>query len=128
MQSQKYFANTITSPPGKVFLWLFFAVFLSGCALKNLSPEIVEGGVRFSIKAPDAKRVAIAGSFNRWDTAKDALSGPDGDGVWSITLPLKDGRYEYLFLIDGEKWLPDPSVPSVNDEFGGRNSVIYIRR
>ena len=107
---------------------LFIVIFLYGCSPQYLKPTIVEGGVRFYVKSPDAKKVAIVGSFNQWDKDKDALSGPDGDGIWSITLPLKDGRYEYLFLIDGEKWMLDPSVPSVEDGMGGRNSVVYIKK
>lgn len=107
---------------------LFIVIFLYGCSPQYLKPTIVEGGVRFSIRALEAKRVAIVGSFNQWDKDKDALPGPDADGIWSITLPLKDGRYEYLFLIGGGKWMLDPSVPSVDDGFGGKNSVIHIKR
>lgn len=81
----------------------------------------------FSVKAQNAKRVALAGSFNQWDADKDLLSGPDQNGVWSIFIPLTDGRYEYLFLIDEAQWLLDPYGPSVEDGLGGRNSVISIK-
>lgn len=102
---------------------------LSACStLSRSGTTVSEVGVTFRIKYPGAKKVTIAGSFNQWDTEKDALSGPDADGIWSITILLPGGRYEYLFLINGEKWLPDPSVSSVDDGFGGRNSVIYISR
>ena len=104
-------------------------LYLSACStLQHLGPTVSEDGVVFRLKYPEARQVAIVGSFNHWDKEKDALSGPDADGVWSITLPMKDGRYEYLFLINGEKWLLDPAVPSVDDGLGGRNSVIHIRK
>ncbi len=101
---------------------------LYGCVTQNLAPAIVKDGVRFSIKALKAKKVVIAGDFNQWDTDRNVLSGPDSDGVWHITLPLTGGRYEYLFFINNKKWVLDPTVPSVNDGLGARNSIIFIRK
>jgi len=102
---------------------------LSACStLARSGTTISEVGVTFRIKYQGAKKITIAGSFNQWNTEKDALSDHDADGIWSITILLPRGRYEYLFLIDGQKWLPDPSVSSMDDGFGGRNSVIYISR
>lgn len=103
-------------------------LFFTGCAAVHQGPEPVDGGVRFSLHAPAAKSVAISGSFNRWDTTKDLLAGPDSRGGWSIVLPLPEGRHEYLFIINGETWLVDPAVPSVDDGLGGRNSVIVIKK
>jgi 1,4-alpha-glucan branching enzyme len=114
---------------GLICVLLIFAVSaLSGCSLKYKGPRITEEGVMFRMKAPDAERVAIAGSFNQWETDKDMLSGPDKNGVWSIFIPLTDGRYEYLFIVDGTHWLLDPAAPSAGDGLGGRNSVISIQR
>jgi len=111
------------------FAVLIALLSLSACSpLQHSGPTVTEDGVAFRLKYPEAKRVAIIGSFNQWDKDKDALFGPDADGIWSITLPLKDGRYEYLFLVDGGKWMLDSSVPSVDDRFGGKNSVIHIKR
>ncbi len=101
-------------------------LFFAGCAAERRGPALVDGGVRFSLHAPQARSVAIAGSFNRWDAKKDMLAGPDSHGDWSVALSLPEGRYEYLFIIDGETWMPDPAVPSVDDGIGGRNSVVVI--
>ncbi|MBI4848278.1 MAG: hypothetical protein HY808_06845 [Nitrospirae bacterium] len=103
-------------------------ILLYGCSIKSVGPKILEGGVRFSVKLQNTKHVAIAGSFNQWDPDKDVLTDTDGDGIWSITLPLADGRYEYIFLVDGEQWLLDPESPFTDDGLGGRNSVISIKR
>jgi hypothetical protein len=36
------------------------------------------------------------------------------------------GRHEYLFVVDGQ-WLPDPKAKeSVQNPFGGRNSVLVV--
>ena len=109
-----------------VVLFILFSLSLTGCGPRRLGPEARLEGVYFPFYAPEAKSIAIAGSFNQWDYRKDTLIGPDKHGVWSITLPLPAGRYEYLFVINGEKWELDPGAPPVDDGLGGRNSVVVI--
>ena len=108
--------------------FLLSIIFSYGCSVKYLGPHADEGGVRFSIKSADAKKVAIGGSFNQWNVEQNLLAGPDNEGIWTIILPLEEGRYEYLFIIDGEKWVLDPEVPFVDDGLGGRNSVFVVRK
>jgi 1,4-alpha-glucan branching enzyme len=108
-----------------VLLLVVFLLSIAGCAQKRLGPEITKDGILFTFYAPTAKSVAISGSFNAWDIQKDRLSGPDKNGVWSGVITLREGRYEYLFIVDGT-WQPDPSVPAVDDGFGGKNSVLFV--
>jgi len=108
------------------FSCLLTIFFLLGCSAKYAGPQVVKGGVRFSVKAQDAKNVTIAGSFNRWDIEKDALAGPDEAGLWRITIPLGEGRHEYLFVIDGKEWLLDPHSPFADDGLGGKNSLVFV--
>ena len=83
--------------------------------------------VRFVLKAPEAKRVHLAGDFNDWSVEATPLADPDGDGFWSVLLPLKPGRYQYKFLLDGERWIVEPDAPAYQqDGFGGRNSLLVI--
>jgi 1,4-alpha-glucan branching enzyme len=111
-----------------VLLLVVFLLSIAGCAPKRLGPEITTDGILFTFYAPSAKSVAISGSFNAWDIHKDRMSGPDNKGVWSDVIPLREGRYEYLFIVDGKDWQPDPSIPSVDDGFGGKNSVVVIEK
>ncbi len=91
------------------------------------APERIEGGVRFSLHNPKAQRVTIAGDFNGWSSSADPLFDREGNGVWTIVLPLQPGRYEYKFIVDGKKWIPDPKNPErVKDGFGGFNSVVTV--
>ncbi len=113
---------------GFFVLLMLAGILISGCSLKYAGPERVKDGVRFALESKNAKRVAIVGSFNQWDPEKDVLSGPDSDGMWEITIPIPEGRYEYLFLINGEKWVLDPTVLFVDDGLGGKNSVVSIKR
>ncbi len=119
-----FFERLLLWPAAFSFLLMIF--FFLGCSAKYAGPQVVEGGVRFSVKAQDAKNVTIAGSFNRWDIEKDSFAGPDEAGIWRITIPLGEGRHEYLFVIDGKKWLLDPHSPFTDDGLGGKNSVVSV--
>jgi hypothetical protein len=82
--------------------------------------------VRFDLTAPDAREVAVAGTFNGWRPESMRMARGAG-GVWSITLPLPIGEHRYQFVVDGQRWEPDPAAPAiVDDGFGGRNSVIVV--
>jgi 1,4-alpha-glucan branching enzyme len=74
---------------------------------------------------PEAKRVCVAGSFNNWKPENTPLS-PAGNGRWVGGLSVAPGRYEYLFVVDGQ-WLPDPNAKEVvQNPYGGKNSVMIV--
>ncbi len=82
--------------------------------------------VRFVIQQPGAQRVSLVGDFNGWRPDAMPLDpSPDGS-IWSVTLPLPAGRYEYAFVVDGERWIADPAASRVRDEFGGETSVLRL--
>jgi DNA-binding transcriptional MerR regulator len=90
---------------------------------------ICSAEVQFSLKISDGKAhtVAIAGDFNGWNPQANILEDPEGDGIWTGTLKLEPGRYEYMFVLDGEKWFPDPNaLRYVKDGFGNRNAILEI--
>jgi 1,4-alpha-glucan branching enzyme len=79
----------------------------------------------FSLSAPQAKSVFLAGNFNQWNLSAHPLK-QDKKGVWKISLPLGPGRYEYRFLVDGE-WHNDPNCPSlVENPFGTLNCLRMV--
>lgn len=82
--------------------------------------------VQFMLVAPDARTVAVVGDFNDWDPSATPLRAADA-GVWTITVPLTAGRHQYVFMVDGNRWTPDPAAPrAVEDDFGMPNSVITV--
>jgi len=92
-------------------------------------PSICSAEVQFSLKINNSKAhtVAIAGDFNGWSPQENLLEDPDGDGIWTATLNLQPGRYEYMFVLDGEKWFPDPNaLRYVKDGFGNKNAILEI--
>ena len=85
----------------------------------------VETPVEFSLKQPQARSVAVAGSFNDWDGNRTPLS-LDSAGTWKATVWLPAGRYEYRFVVDGQ-WISDPGArESVRNAFGSINSVLVV--
>jgi len=74
---------------------------------------------------PGAKTVYVAGSFNEWKPEKAPLV-QKSNGLWVGDLALPPGRHEYLFVVDGQ-WIPDPKAnETVQNPFGGRNSVLTV--
>lgn len=72
-----------------------------------------------------AHQVCVAGSFNEWKPEKTPLVQA-GNGRWVGNLNVKPGRYEYLFVVDGQ-WVQDPNArESVQNPYGGQNSVLVV--
>ncbi len=74
-----------------------------------------------------ADRVSVAGDFNNWSKDAHPLKR-DADGGWRATVALSEGIHHYKFVVDGEKWVPDPKADaSLNegDNFGGVNSGVF---
>jgi 1,4-alpha-glucan branching enzyme len=81
--------------------------------------------VRFTLRAPGARRVAIVGDFNRWDPAATPLAA--AAGRWEVEVPLTPGRHAYAFVVDGRRWVLDPAAPSERDpDFGREHSVTVV--
>lgn len=82
--------------------------------------------VTLSLHAPDATTVHVAGSWNDWTPTMTSLTrGQDGTFVTMIALPR--GVHEYMFVIDGERWVTDPAAAMTRDDgFGGRNGVLRV--
>ncbi|OCR21582.1 glycogen branching protein [Pseudomonas syringae] len=68
-----------------------------GAQVKN-----VDGidGVRFSVWAPNARRVSVVGGFNNWDGRRHTMRLRHPTGVWEVFVPrLKPGEvYKYEIL------------------------------
>ncbi|MEA3409621.1 MAG: glycogen-binding domain-containing protein [Candidatus Eisenbacteria bacterium] len=99
-------------------------------------PSEVEEGIMFRFHAPSARLVTLAGDFNNWggtqgggryDPSINPMSDPDGDGTWTLVVPLPPGRYQYKFVLDGGvRWEQDPSNPDKAMEGGFENSLVVV--
>lgn len=91
------------------------------------APAGESNALRFSLYAPQAASVALVGDFNGWGSMAELSLKPAGKGMWSVDIPLPSGRYQYAFLVDGQRWVTDPRAEQhVSDDFGRQNAVVTI--
>ena len=117
------------------FAWgIVFCLLSSLATMWGTGSFINAGGapeevwVRFAVQAQEARQVALVGDFNSWGAREIRLHNTGGRGVWHALLPLRPGVYQYMFVVDGEKWIPDPMGSGmVDDGFGRQNSLIKVR-
>ena len=87
-----------------------------------------EGVAQFVGRFPGARSVHVVGSFNDWGPASLPLEDRDHDGVWRAAVVLPEGTHEYMFVVDGERWVVDPLAGRfVADGFGRENSLLIVR-
>ena len=93
-------------------------------AVTRFSAEASRTGVvTFRVNAPGARLVEVAGDFTNWSpTALESASG----GLWTVTLPIKQGKYQMNLRLDGGKWLVPPGLLPMLDEFGGSVGLLVV--
>jgi len=91
--------------------------------VKQFGEEVI-----FSARFEAAKRVLIAGDFNNWMPESTPMVKNGGaPGKWTMSLPLRPGRYRYRFMVDGE-WVTDPNNKYVEaNQFGELNNIVEVK-
>ncbi len=98
-----------------------------GLGRMELPAEARQVTFHFELHAPGADQVELLGTFNHWRPGDIVLNGPDASGHWTAEVALPPGRHEYIFLVDGERWLADPKAATHRpDGFGRVNTVIKV--
>lgn len=82
--------------------------------------------VHFRLDAADARTVQLAADFTGWEPRYDLTEAVPG--VWTVIVPVTSGVHQYAFVVNGERWVPDPLAPAVDDGFGGTNSRLDVVR
>jgi 1,4-alpha-glucan branching enzyme len=57
-------------------------------------------GVRFSVWAPNARRVSVAGDFNGWNRTAHALQPVESSGIWEGFVPGLERGAVYKYFIE----------------------------
>ena len=94
------------------------------------TPGVAQGIANFVGHFPGARSVEVVGSFNDWNRGVLHLIDDDGNGIWHAKAVLPTGPHEYMFVVDGERWVSDPLAGRyVDDGFGAgqQNSVLIVR-
>jgi hypothetical protein len=95
-----------------VFLWL------PGGREKQISH-------RFVIYQPEARSVAVTGTFTDWRAAPMERAGQSG--YWEVVLDIPAGEHRFSYILDGSQQMPDPTIPIREpDDFGGVNSILNV--
>ena len=80
---------------------------------------------QFTYYQKGLKSVNLVGQFNDWDADSTALTEVS-EGVWTVTLRLRPGVYEYQFMLNGAQRVTDPTMPQTSNDFGSPNSVVTV--
>ena len=110
-------------PARRAGLWRWPALAAAaGLALVLVLPR--GKSVPFTLLAPQASSVAVVGDFNDW---KPTPLVKNGAGAWVARVRLAPGQYNYAFVVDGSRWVADPTAPrNAVDDFGSPNSVVTV--
>jgi enterochelin esterase-like enzyme len=129
----KYFNSFLSYRGSKLFLIIIIlaaaqAVYPQGNPQPNdtlVSPRVnPDNTVTFSIYAPKAEKVEVAGEYQN-DWAPSSLT-KDSLGVWTYTTPpLSPDYYTYVFTVDGVKTF-DPKNIEYKPGIYGLENVVYV--
>jgi len=94
---------------------------------KAASKKPATKAVVFTVHAEKGKNVCLAGDFNGWDPSAKKMAFKARKGIYTASVKLAAGTYQYKFVIDGV-WCADPeNVNAVPNDQGTFNSVITVK-
>jgi len=82
-------------------------------------------GLKFTFVGLPGEIVTVAGNFNNWDPFMYELK-EISSGVYSITLPLPPGKYQYVFYCRGERFTDPYNSQRIYSRDGKAVSEIII--
>ena len=95
---------------------------------RRITPNPLRGlpnGLNFSFNGPPGEIVTVAGDFNGWDPFMYELREYPA-GVYSITIPLPPGTYQYVFFNRGERFTDPYNPRRVYSRDGSAASEIVV--
>ena len=89
--------------------------------------KTAEKSVSFTVRADAGKTVYLAGCFNKWSPTGKKMVDKKKNGVYSATVKLAPGEYQYKFII-GDKWATDDqNTEFVPNDKGTFNSKLVVK-
>lgn len=119
----------LTVIPAVTMAVALFALALINTEAPQVEKEISMTTVRFVLNDVDmrARNVSVIGSFNNWQAERSVMWYNEDEGAWVLEAQLPPGDHEYLFVVNGDKLVPDPKAPMTRDDgFGNRNSIMFV--
>ncbi len=99
----------------------------AACAKKSAPKAKASKAVTFSIHGDKGHTVCLAGEFNDWNPSAKKLAYKARRGLYTTTIKLAAGTYQYKYVIDGT-WCADPeNENSMPNDQGTFNSVVTVK-
>ncbi len=96
---------------------------------QNYPVKFMVLGTELGVPPDSLKSIALVGDFNHWSLPGYSLSDANNNGVWEANVALPPGEYEYKYVVNGTKWVPDPMNPRrISDGWNGFNSLRTVQR
>jgi glycosidase len=77
-------------------------------------------------QASAVRTVQVAGDFTGWQGQAVSMTRR-ADGAFAAAVEVPPGTRRYKFIVDGTRWIPDPTNPrGMDDGNGGSNSVLLL--
>ena len=90
------------------------------------SPVVAGNKVIFNYEGKSGDKVYLAGTMNGWSTtATPFAETAQGNGIFTCSLELAPGRYEYKFVVNGG-WTHDTKNALRADSSDNANSVLIV--
>lgn len=89
-------------------------------------PQRMTTLITFSLEAPAARNVCVAGCFNGWDPLATPLKRNE-QGVWTCAIGIEPGEHQYRFVVDGEWWDDPLNGARCWNEFGTQNCMLTVK-
>ena len=80
---------------------------------------------QFTYYQKGLQSISVVGGFNDWDADSTKLTEVS-PGVWTVSMRLRPGVYEYQFILNGKQRVIDPTMPQTSSDFGSPNSVVTV--
>ena len=80
---------------------------------------------QFTYYQKGLQSISVVGGFNDWNADSTELTEVS-PGVWTVSMRLRPGVYEYQFILNGKQRVTDPTMPQTSSDFGSPNSVVTV--
>ncbi len=90
--------------------------------LVRSTKQMVE--LRFDPGNEEYENVTVRGEFNGWTAGRPDFEFKDS--IWSTTLMLNPGSYQYLLNVDGEDMVDPANPDKIDNNMGASNSVLSV--
>jgi len=78
----------------------------------------------FNAESKPYSKVSVVGDLTNWNP--NVLFMEKRDSIWSISLSLNPGRYQYQIVADGNWFLDPGNSDSIDNGIGGYNSQLLV--